>query len=374
MRLFAVKNTLENALRMRDWRFSFIPVIFGLLYLFVHLGAGAPLADTWLLLLASLLTSFGFASFGYLLNEWTDITSDAQAGKVNKLAHFTQLQRGGLMLAVILIGGLPWLILPSDKLSFQLILLELSLFIVYSLQPLRLKNFWGISNVLDAAYAYVVPIYLAKHTFSLYFQGSLSTHSDLLLFSLLFCLGLRNILIHQINDLHHDQYIGHFTLPSVLGLKRTNILLWLHLFTELVLILSLLYLNYHASYIWGLLFLVVGWIWICFKNEIFTRPLVNQNIVYHPLRHLFDPLYQLLLPLFFLGLLLLQHLFWWPLLLLHAWLFIPKSYLEILFSKTRISMSYLVNYSIWFLFLLVGVNLKKREQSALQYLKSITKK
>ncbi|MFM7005758.1 MAG: UbiA family prenyltransferase [Flavobacteriales bacterium] len=374
MRLYALKDTLEKALRMRDWRFSFIPVIFGLLYLFIQLGAGAPDASTWLLLFASLLTSFGFASFGYLLNEWTDISADAQAGKPNKLAHLTTLQRTGLMVVVVIIGGLPWFILPTDQLSFQLIFLELCLFIIYSLQPLRLKNFLGISNILDAGYAYVVPIYLAKHTFSLYFQGSLSTRADILLFSLLFCLGLRNILIHQINDLHHDQHIGQYTLPSILGLQRTNLLLWLHLGVELLLLLSLLWLNFQPWYNWGLSILVFGWIWISFKNEIFSRPLVNQNIVYHPLRHLFDPLYQLLLPLFFLSLLLLQHLLWWPLLLLHAWLFIPKAYLEILFSKTRIALSYVVNYSIWFLFLLVGVNLKNRKQSALQYLKSISKK
>lgn len=373
MQPFNWSHTLVKALRMKDWRFSFIPVIFGLLYLFIYIGQGTsqPQIDIILLLLGSLFTSFGFASFGYLLNEWADIADDAKAGKQNKLAYLSLLQRIGLLFLTLTLLALPWLFLPKDSKSFILILLEISLFVVYSLPPIRVKNWLLIPNVIDALYAYVVPIYLAYHTFALHYGELLGAEQRLLLFFLLFVLGFRNILIHQINDLHFDRRSNKRTLPDFLGLQTSNQVLVALLFIEgavlLYLLVKVLFLG-----IWPfLLLLILCWIWLSRRNSIFKKPIVNQKIVYHPIRHLYDPLYQLLFPLLLLILLLQASLYWIPLLLLHLMLFVPFSFVQHLFNKSRIYLSIIVNYGIWLFFLIIGVDLKKRKQSALGFLGSI---
>jgi 4-hydroxybenzoate polyprenyltransferase len=362
-----------KALRMKDWRFSFIPVIFGLLYLFIYLGqeSSLPRFDIILMLIGSLFTSFGFASFGYLLNEWADISDDAKAGKQNKLAYLSLLQRIGLLFLTLTLLALPWLFLPKDTESFILIGIEIALFVIYSLPPFRFKNWLLIPNVIDALYAYVVPIYLAYHTFSLHYGELLALQQRCLLFCLLFILGFRNILIHQINDLHFDRRSNKRTLPDFLGLQTSNQVLVALLFIEGAL---LLYFSVQAIYSgkWPfLLLLILCWIWLSRRNLLFKKPIVNQKIVYHPIRHLFDPLYQLLFPLLILILLLNASLYWLPLFILHLILFVPFSFVQHLVNKSRIFLSILVNYGIWLSFLIIGVDLKKRQQSALGFLGSI---
>lgn len=375
MQLSILKKSLENALRVQDWRFSFIPVIFGLLYLFILFGNGTPNLATWLLLAGSLMTSFGFASLGYLINEWTDIAEDTKAGKHNKLLGFTQRQRVGLFFLVVSFLGLPWVFLPSDFLSLVLIFIEILLFVLYSIPPFRLKNKLLLPNIIDALYAYVVPILLALHTFVLHY-GQFSFHIVFLslLFGLLFTLGMRNIFIHQINDLHHDMSVGKKTLPVALGLQHANRFLIFLMCIETGLIVLLLLNCFVSKTIPFLLLMLLGWLWVSYKNQIFQRPIVNHVLVYHPVRHLYDPIYQLFFPLIILLVLLLQSLNWWPLLLLHFWLFVPKAYLHLIYANIKLFTSYAVNYSIWFFFLCFGIDLKKRNQSALEFLQTLRPK
>jgi 4-hydroxybenzoate polyprenyltransferase len=365
-----------SALRVKDWRFSFIPVIFGLLYLFIFLGqvSSDPQLSVISLLLGSLFTSIGFASFGYLLNEWSDIKDDFKAGKHNKLVYLSLVQRISLLFFTLALLGFPWLFLPKNAASLFLILTEICLFVGYSLPPFRFKNWLLIPNVIDALYAYVVPIYLAYHTFSLHYGELLVFKHRLLLFILLFVLGFRNILIHQINDLHFDRRAAKRTLPDVLGLHKSNRLLLSLIVLEAVLLLYFFAEVLNFSNWPFLLLLVICWLWLCRRNQLFKKPIVNQKIVYHPIRHLFDPLYQLLFPLLLIVLLLKTSLFWLPLLVLHLLLFVPLSFVKHIAGKCRLYLSIIINYSIWIFFLFIGIDLKKRNQSALGFLGSIVKK
>ena len=110
-------HRLSTITRARDWRLSFVPFIMGCVYLWLW-GFGLPftIEIIWLTFL-SLVTTVGFASLGYFINEFFDKESDARAGKINKLAHLSpgiQIFIFSLVLALTL---LPWIWLPSTKIT-----------------------------------------------------------------------------------------------------------------------------------------------------------------------------------------------------------------------------------------------------------------
>ncbi len=92
------------------------------------------------------VTLISLSSFGYLLNDFCDIESDARAGKKNTLARLPKLLSLfliGITLAIA-VGG--WLrqfggqafrhkLIPS-----MLFLLQLALLIFYSMKPFRLRS------------------------------------------------------------------------------------------------------------------------------------------------------------------------------------------------------------------------------------------
>ena len=96
------KNILL-ATRAKDWRFSFIPQIFGNIYLWLLLFKIDFGIKGLILLLLSLITSFGFAALGYLINEYFDQEDDAKAGKINKLKFIPKLYLIKLIIIILLI-------------------------------------------------------------------------------------------------------------------------------------------------------------------------------------------------------------------------------------------------------------------------------
>ena len=82
---FQKYRSLLIATRAKDWRFSFLPQIFGNLYLWLILFDIPFSISSVLLLILSLITSFGFAALGYFINEFFDKKDDENYNKVNKL-------------------------------------------------------------------------------------------------------------------------------------------------------------------------------------------------------------------------------------------------------------------------------------------------
>jgi 4-hydroxybenzoate polyprenyltransferase len=166
------KNILL-ATRAQDWRFSFIPQIFGNLYLWLLLFKIEFSLGALSLLLLSLITSFGFASLGYFINEYFDQEDDTKAGKVNKLKVVGKSNQIILLVIIVLATFTPWLVLPFNKISGALVTAQITLFLLYASTPFRLKKNSYLSGIIDALYAYIVPLVLSHYTYYLY-SGTLS--------------------------------------------------------------------------------------------------------------------------------------------------------------------------------------------------------
>ena len=171
-------NNLAQTTRLNDWLYSFIPQIFGNIYLWLLLFKIRLNGPSILLLISSLLTSFGFAALGYFINEYFDKEDDAKAGKLNRLSVINNRQKIVLFLSICCIVFLPWLFLPYDYISLELIAGQCSLFILYAAPPFRLKKQWLAAIVIDALYAYVIPFLLSIYTYRLFAH---QTKIDLLL-------------------------------------------------------------------------------------------------------------------------------------------------------------------------------------------------
>lgn len=326
-----------------------------------------------ILLLLSLTTSFGFAALGYFLNEFFDIKDDAKAGKINKISLLSPLKQFFLFLGIVAFTFLPWLWLPFNNFSILLIVLQLLAFVLYCIPPFRLKKSALISGFLDASYAYILPMLLSYYTFAL-FAENVKYFSTIAFYGFfLFIIGFRNITIHHINDIFRDKKSGIITLPRLLGVQNTNLLLWGLLISELLLLLvfCLLLVKVHI----GFVILLLPYFFVVYKT--YSLAPDDKVIVFHPVRQSTDIFYQLWFPLFSLSLLVVSDFYFIVLFPLHSFIFIAPQYFEklkdymvlIWADYIRYVISFLINYVIHGLFLLVGINLKKEKLSAIEYLK-----
>ncbi len=373
------KNILM-ATRAKDWRFSFIPQIFGNLYLWLLLFNIEFGLQALLLLLLSLITSFGFAALGYFINEYFDQEDDAKAGKINKLKFIPRLHQIKLLVIIALATFTPWIILPFDKISGILVTAQIALFFLYASPPFRFKNNSYLSGIIDALYAYIIPLLLSYYTYYLY-SGSISINFPFLACYgvLLFIAGYRNIIIHYINDIFKDKKAGLITLPRAIGVQKTNtLLIYLLLIETILILLQIVIVASEILLLWLLLIPILFLIYKAFKQ---AQKLPNHIIVNKPIRHAPDLYYQVYAPALVLGALVLYNFVWVVLVPIHIALFIPLFRLHPIiswFQRINFKRYYIcvkqiiswgVNYAIFFMFILIGVNLKKRQLSALGYIK-----
>ena len=373
-------SSLILATRAKDWRFSFIPQIFGNLYLWLILFNIPFSASSVLLLVMSLITSFGFAALGYFINEFFDKKDDTKAGKINKLMLLSGPKQLVVFCAILAFTFAPWLILPYDTNSITLIGVQVGLFLVYAMPPLRFKKVPYLSVITDALYAYTVPFILSYYTYFLY--AGANTINILFIISygtLLFVAGFRNIIIHYINDIFKDKKSGITTLPRMLGVKATNNLLKFLVCAEALVGIFVIYLvGLQEAWLW---LLCTAVLYLLYKAYMQAQALPDDIIVNRPIRHIPDLYYQVYAPAIILLVLVIKNPIWLLIAPIHIALFVPMFRLHPIISWfQRINFrlyyiwirqltSWIVNYTIFFLFLLIGVNLKNRQISALGYLK-----
>lgn len=371
---------ISLATRLSDWRFSFVPFILGCVYLWLWWFKIPFTGSGVLLLLMSLATTAGFASLGYLINELFDIRSDLIAGKGNRLVGLPVTRIIALFMVSLSLTLLPWIFLPADRVSVILICAEIGAFLIYSLPFPRLKAVPVISNLLDAAYAYVLPLALSFHTFEL-FQNTASDYNPILVYTLLVVvalIGFRNILIHQVDDVFNDKRSGHRTVPMLLGPVNTTYA-----------IAGILALEIAITFIWIILmcnwsYLFIGWgiIYLCLLAVRLIRTPESFQLHFFaitPYRHLTDHIHQIAFPFFTIIMAVTFDWRWLCILPFHLLLVLPPIIVSPI--KNRVShvlsvfphyfqqgviypSTLVVNYSIFFSFLLIGINLKARKQSA----------
>jgi 4-hydroxybenzoate polyprenyltransferase len=199
--------------RAEDWWIGKASLLLGLVYLF-SIRFSISFGDFWLGALCSLVTIIGFASLGYLINDYFDQEKDARVGKKNFLLGKSALFKiAAFALAFILLFS-PWIFLPYDKVTVILITAQLLSYLIYSVPPIRIKERGAAGLITDALYAHAIPAVMAAYTYTLISNQLPDLVFIGMLFSWQFCVGIRNVLIHQLSDLHSDKESGTKTFVS----------------------------------------------------------------------------------------------------------------------------------------------------------------
>lgn len=217
-----------SKLRVNDaWRYK-VPVLISIPYIIVALWY-IPALVAIKFIFFSFATIIGIASYAYLLNDWADIEKDSVAGKPNAVAGLSNGTRILLFVLFLALAITPWFFFPFTRLTIGLLILELVLFAAYSFPPVRLKEKPIPGIITDTLYAHVLPCILAALTFIaiarenehgvyLYSQFVFFTPWFLCFIAAWqFFLGVRNILLHQIEDAGNDLASGTTTLVTTYG-------------------------------------------------------------------------------------------------------------------------------------------------------------
>ncbi len=347
-----------------------------LVYLFIFIFDIPLDKSSIILIFGSLLTTIGFVTLGYLLNEVFDLKDDILAGKPNRLFGISKSRIILYFIASIILIFIPWIFLPHTNFTWGLIFFEISLFLAYSLPIIKLKKVPIISSIIDTLYAYVVPPLLALHTYILYSWKELETYSLMFLIAWLSIVGFRNILIHQIDDISFDKAASITTMPMVIGVRFTNILLKVLIIIEPFLFTTMLLLLVPRPLFTIITMVILVMIII---NSIITNdePYKGRFFLASSYRNLYDPFYQAFWPIILiLGLSYFYNIKWLFLLIIHSILFIGNA--QSFFQKVKSWSQWVYGFSYqtghWTgkkILLLFGVDIDARNISVIDYFKSI---
>ena len=196
-------------------------------------------------ILLFLLSSAGFGVTGYLINDWADIKENHLQQRANFMSGVPFYLRFILVLLPLAVAVIPWHFLLLDKVVAVLLSLQILSYLVYSFYPFRLKERGVAGLILDAIYAHVLPAVLVIYAFSKIYRvdvaiGFLGWALVLAYFGVT---GVRNILMHQLNDFEDDKKAGSTTFVVSYGWQNASLLKNRFLVpTEVLLMLGLYFL------------------------------------------------------------------------------------------------------------------------------------
>ena len=128
-------------------------MLLGLVYL-VALSHHTPFNFEFVFHLVLLsLTIVGLGGVGYTINDLFDRSQDQIVGKPNIFLNASRLNRFAVIFISILLAIGPWLWLPCNTILIGLLVIELGLFIIYSIPPIRLKEKMWLGVFVDGLYA-----------------------------------------------------------------------------------------------------------------------------------------------------------------------------------------------------------------------------
>lgn len=254
---------LSKLLRFNDWwtykKPYFLGICYGTLSLytfnifehFIHI----------LLLIGALIVG---ASYVSVINDLTDLDSDLQSGKKNRMVGLDPIV-GQLILALIILAGLTscFFLFSEDILSLSLYLLPWISFSLYSIPPFRLKNRGFLGILADALGSQVFPSLLMISSLSFYLNQPLNWYWFLAVGFWSFAYGLRGILTHQYIDKQNDEvanvntYVRHISFSY---LKKIEAIIFISENIALTCILILLSkLAVVFSFIAYLIIMAIRW-------------------------------------------------------------------------------------------------------------------
>lgn len=312
-------------LRANIWWNAIVPQVLGWIYfcwLFNGIELFKDIYPSFFLLrvLCFFISLISISAFGYLLNDWCDVETDAATGKVNHLSNLKPVWRFMVVVTPLIIGCVFWL--PVSKIATALFVLQIIALIAYSVPPVRLKarSFWGVAA--DAFYGHINPVFITLFAFD-FFGGDEIRHKILLAAVLLPAIlfkGVRNILLHQLDDRKGDQKASIKTFVvkngALFTLNFINNLLPFEIFLSILLSLALSF------------FFPPFFICLLFFSVVTYLKFSGWKLAYLPKRqfkfkflYFLNDYYEGWLPVFFLILLSVRTPAFLILLLLHLFLF-----------------------------------------------------
>jgi 4-hydroxybenzoate polyprenyltransferase len=197
------------------WDHKLVPIFCG--FYASALVLGVPIASLWdsaLILLLSLIPGAAYVS---VVNDLTDLDSDAAAGKPNRMAPKPAWFRAAALILPLAAGGLFFWLWRDKPLLLILYGAAWIAFTLYSVPPFRLKARGLAGVVADASGAHLFPTLLAA---ALPFVAASRTPDPLWLWAVAawsFAYGFRGNLWHQLLDRDGDRAAGVATFAAGRG-------------------------------------------------------------------------------------------------------------------------------------------------------------
>jgi 4-hydroxybenzoate polyprenyltransferase/sulfatase maturation enzyme AslB (radical SAM superfamily) len=196
-------------IRISDWWNYLVPFFLGILYISAYIftvdtGATFIYAGLFLIII------IGTASFGYLLNDFTDREDDRKAGKKNQSALHSSLTLLVILVFSLVLALSAGFLLPRFYQNTILYFALLILFLIYSVNPLRLKRFPVTGIIIDTLYNCTFMSLVIINTVYLSSTAGI-TIDDFVWFVIVlwtFMKGSRGILLHQLMDRSSDKKSG----------------------------------------------------------------------------------------------------------------------------------------------------------------------
>lgn len=210
----------KNLIRWEEWNTSKLPLIFLIFYYLIAINKDFSYTP--------LLSFFNFvvfvclyASFGYMINDFSDREVDRKVGKHKIIAKISPRAAKFVLFSIFLLGIL--VSLPFWKHNYVFLILLLIMYMLstfYSLPPLRFKEKQWLGMIVASITQRVFPALLC---FVIYNYFGWDSFLFLLFF---FIIGIRWIIVHQIKDYKNDLKANVKTFITSIGiLKGTHFLL-----------------------------------------------------------------------------------------------------------------------------------------------------
>ena len=237
-----------------------------------------------------------YASFGYIINSYSDKLADSIANKTNALLFLSNQNAVILIWSIILISLVTVTLLYHDRLSvIFLFSLAFAIAAGYSLSPIRLKERVLFGLITPAIAQRTLPAIIVFHTMFVWNWTALS------LCILNTLIGLRYIVVHQITDKEADLKSNVRTVATITGNDFLRKLLIYVIFPiEILFLVIAVYLmskELHEVGIIGIIYIV----WFTLNTLMPGRK--NKERLPVLSYHIFSDFYHLLLPLFLSALL-----------------------------------------------------------------------
>lgn len=190
-------RSILKLIRWDEWYDSKIALFF-FAYYYLSLVHNRVQLQDMLLLFPFGIFSISLASFGFMLNDYSDKFIDKISGKVNVMSRLSNCQQIPVLAIALFVGLIAFI--PFYQYKFAVIFIFLSYLssVLYSAYPFRLKE-KGTQGIICVSLAqWVLPALIVFGIFEHF-------GVDTLIFAIFsFLIGLRWILVHQLIDRDKD--------------------------------------------------------------------------------------------------------------------------------------------------------------------------